>query len=191
MGGEPKQLQQKWEPVLRPELRENKGPERVGEREFVRHGPDIKIVPARGKHCRSIARRMRVADVTEVWRAGRVGPVTALRRSMRQSTAFTVLMDGRPEIMYGAGDLNVLAGVGGVWLLGTDAITRNWRWFLRATAEGLPALFSRHEVLRNAVDRENAASLRWLKWLGATFLMEIDVHGHPFVLFEMRKRRDV
>ena len=186
-----KQFQQKWEPVLRPELRQDKETERVGEREFVRHGPEIEIVPARGKHCRSIGRRLRASDRLEVRRSGRLGPVAALRQSMANSDAFTVLIDGRPEIMYGVGDLNVLAGIGGVWLLGTDAITRNWRWFLRATAEGLPSLFGRHEVLRNAVDRENAASLRWLKWLGATFLMEIDVHGHPFVLFEMRKRRDV
>ena len=130
---------------------------------------------------------MRAADVTEVWRAGRVGPATALRRSMRQSTAFTVLIDGRPEIMYGVGDLNVLAGIGGVWLLGTDAITRNWRWFLRATAEGRHGLFGRHDVLRNVVDRENAASIRWLSWLGATFPGAIDIDGHPFVLFELRK----
>ncbi|PIO96613.1 hypothetical protein [Pleomorphomonas carboxyditropha] len=152
---------------------------------------EVEIVPARGKHCRSIARRMRAADVAEVWRSGRLGPVAALRRSMDNSTAFTVLIDGRPEIMYGVGDLNVLAGIGGVWLLGTDAITRNWRWFLRATAEGLPGLFTRHEVLRNVVDRDNAASIRWLGWLGAAFLGDIDIHGHPFVLFELRRRRDV
>lgn len=152
---------------------------------------DIEIVPALAAHCQSIGERLRLSDEVEVWRAGRVGPVEALRRSMNQSTAFTVLIDGQPEIMYGVGDLDVLAGVGGVWLLGTDAITCNWRWFLRATAEGLPSLFTRHTVLRNAVDRDNLPSLRWLKWLGATFLMEIDVHGHPFILFEMRKRSDV
>lgn len=187
MAVEAEQLQQKWEPVLRPALRERKETQRVGEREFVRHVPDIEIVPARGKHCRSIGRRMRTFDVVEIWRAGRLGPVEALRQSMRNSEAFTVLIDGRPEIMYGVGDLNVLAGVGGVWLLGTDAISRHWRWFLRATAEGLPGLFTRHTVLRNAVDRDNVASLRWLKWLGAAFLTEVDVHGHPFIVFELRK----
>lgn len=148
---------------------------------------DIKIVPARGKHCRSVGRRLRESDRLEVQRSGRLGPVEALRQSMRNSDAFTVLIDGRPEIMFGVGDLNVLAGVGGVWLLGTDAITRNWRWFLRATAEGRQSLFTRHTVLRNVVDRENEASLRWLSWLGATFLGAIDINGHPFVLFEMRK----
>ncbi|MCM5557366.1 hypothetical protein [Pleomorphomonas sp. JP5] len=151
----------------------------------------MRIVPARGKHCRSIGRRMRESDRLEVQRSGRLGPVEALRQSMRNSDAFTVLIDGRPEIMYGVGDLDVLAGVGGAWLLGTDAITENWRWFLRATAEGLPGLFTRHRVLRNVVDRDNTASLRWLKWLGAEFLGDIDIHGHPFVLFEMRKRGDV
>lgn len=148
---------------------------------------DIEIVPANAEHCQSIGGRLRPSDEAEVWRAGRLGPVEALHRSMSQSTAFTVLMDGQPEIMYGVGDLNVLAGIGGVWLLGTDAISRNWRWFLRATAEGLPGLFTRHTVLRNAVDRDNAASLRWLKWLGATFLTEVDVHGYPFIVFELRK----
>ncbi|WP_026792985.1 hypothetical protein [Pleomorphomonas oryzae] len=148
---------------------------------------DIEIVPACAAHCQSIGERLRLSDEVEVWRAGRVGPVEALRRSMSQSTAFTVLIDGQPEIMYGVGDLDVLAGIGGVWLLGTDAIARNWRWFLRATAEGLPSLFTRHTVLRNAVDRDNFPSLRWLKWLGATFLTEVDVHGYPFIVFELRK----
>ena len=185
MGAE--KFQQKWEPVLRPELREDKQTERVGERQFVRHVPEIKIVPARGKRCCSIGRRLRESDRLEVRRSGRLGPVEALRQSMRNSNAFTVLIDGRPEIMYGVGDLNVLAGVGGVWLLGTDAITRNWRWFLRATAEGRQSVFGRHQVLRNVVDSENVASIRWLRWLGATFPGVIDIHGHPFVLFELRK----
>lgn len=134
---------------------------------------------------------MRKADEIEVWRSSRRSPIDALRHSMRHSDAFTVIINGRPEIMYGVGDINVLAGIGCVWLLGTDAIAENWRWFLHATAKGRDALFTRHDVLRNAVDRENETSIRWLRWLGAEFLGDIDVNGHPFVLFEMRRHRNV
>lgn len=149
---------------------------------------DIQIVPARGKHCRSIARRMRAADVAECKAMAGLSPFVGLRLSMKRSRAFTALYDGRPEAMFGTSDLNVLAGIGSVWLLGTDTVECHPREFLRLSAEWRPKLFERYSVLRNAVSESNAASLRWLKWLGADFLRRIEVGGQTFVLFELRKQ---
>jgi len=148
---------------------------------------DIEIVPARGKHCRSIGRRMRAADVAECRAMAGLTPLAGLRLSMKRSRAFTALYDGRPEAMFGTSDLNVLAGVGSVWLLGTDEVERHPRDFLRLSTEWRPKLFDRYCVLRNVVAEDNAASIRWLKWLGADVFEPISVGGKPFVLFEMRK----
>lgn len=106
---------------------------------------------------------------------------------MKQSRAFTGLYDGRPEVMFGTSDLNVLAGIGSAWLLATDMVEQHPREFLRFSLTWRPKLFERYSVLRNVVSVDNAASIRWLTWLGAVFSEPISVGGKPFVLFEMRK----
>ncbi|WP_370677534.1 hypothetical protein [Pleomorphomonas sp. PLEO] len=148
----------------------------------------VEFVPARGKHCRSIGRHMRAADAAECRAMGVFSPIGALRYSMRNSDATTALFDGRPAAMFGTRSLNVLAGVGCVWLLGTDDLLIHRKAFLRASVRGRHKLFERYSVLRNVVSTHNEASVRWLTWLGAEFAPDtIDVRGVPFVLFELRK----
>jgi len=148
----------------------------------------VEFVPARGKHCRSIGRRMRAADAAECRAMGRFSPIGALAYSMRNSDAITALLDGRPVAMFGTREINVLAGVGCVWLLGTDDLLVHRKAFLRESLKWRPQLFTRYSVLRNVVSLNNQASLRWLRWLGAEFAPEtLDVGGLPFVLFELRK----
>ncbi len=147
----------------------------------------IDIVPARGKHCRSIAKRMRAADVAECKAMAGLSPFDGLRLSMKRSRAFTVVIDGRPEAMFGTSDLNVLVGLGSVWMLGTDEVDRQPKALLRLSPKWVAKLFARYDVLRNVVSVDNSASIRWLKWLGATFSDPITVGGTSFVLFELRK----
>jgi len=153
--------------------------------------PVVRFVPARGKHVDRIAKRMRPADVAECRAMAGLSARAGLKRSMQNSQAWAVLVNGRPEAMFGTSDLNVLAGVGSAWFLGTGEVDRHPKEFLRLSREWLPKLFSRYCVLRNVVAVDNSASIRWLKWLGAEFSPPIDVGGVPFVLFELRKPRDV
>lgn len=107
---------------------------------------------------------------------------------MLRSTTYTILVDGRPEAMFGTSDINVLAGIGSIWMLGTDVVDQHPRELLRLSPEWVAKLFARYEVLRNVVSRDNRASIRWLKWLGAEFSAPLEVGGQAFVLFELRKR---
>ena len=134
---------------------------------------------------------MRAADVAECRAMADLSPIEGLWRSMVRSSAFTILVDGRPEAMFGTSALNILAGIGSVWMLGTDVIDQHPRELLRLSPEWVAKLFTRYEVLRNVVSCDNCASIRWLKWLGAEFSEPFDIGGVPFVLFEMRKPRDV
>lgn len=153
-----------------------------------RSGVDIQIVPARAAHIRSIAKRMRKADCDEIAAASGKTPAEALIYSLRKSSfAWTAMINGRPEVMFGIGDLNVLAGVGAPWLLGTDAVERNYVAFLRQSVEFRDQLLRRYPVMRNFVSDDNRASKRWLKWLGFTLSDPVDMRGHPFRLFELRQ----
>lgn len=147
---------------------------------------EIAIVPARPGHIGEIARRMRRADREEVFAASGRSPISALSFSYRHSSlTWTALFDGRPEVMWGVGDINILTGIGAPWLLGTDAVEENFRAFLRISRDWPAQLLSRYRLLRNVVDARNAVSLRWLEWLGFRLFEPVEINGHPFRLFEM------
>ena len=148
---------------------------------------EISVVKAEPAHIRTIARRMRSADREEVFAASGKSPVQALVYSLRKSSvAYTAIIDGRPELMFGVGDLNILAGIGAPWLLGTDAVERHHVAFLRGSRDWLDQLLRRYSILRNFVDDRNKVSIRWLQWLGFRLLDPVDMGGHQFRLFELR-----
>lgn len=152
-------------------------------------GPDIRVIPARPEHLRTIARRMRKADRDEVFAASGKSPREALAYSMRRSAAaWTGLIDGKPEVMFGVADLNVLTQTGAPWLLGTDAVEEHYVAFARRSIRFRDQLLARYAVLRNFVDVRNETSIRWLEWLGSSFSEPVEIRGHAFLLFELRAR---
>ncbi|GAA3112829.1 hypothetical protein GCM10010520_66260 [Rhizobium viscosum] len=147
---------------------------------------EITIIEARPSHIRTIASRMRAADREEVFAASGRSPLSALCFSYRHSSlAWTALFDGRPEVMWGIGDINILTGIGAPWLLGTDAVEKNFRGFLRISKDWPAQLLSHYRLLRNVVDARNAISIRWLEWLGFRLFAPVEINAHPFHLFEM------
>lgn len=147
----------------------------------------IEIVPARASHLRIIAANMRQADRDEVAASSGRSPLSALSYSFRHSRwCWVALIDGKPEVIFGVGDLNILGRVGAPWLLGSDAIWQHRKEFMRRSAWWRDQLLARYSVLRNVVDCRNSASIRWLGWLGFRFSQPFDLRGHPFMLFEMR-----
>ena len=146
----------------------------------------IEVIPARASHLRRIAAVMRQADRDEIRAASGRSPLSALSCSFRKSRhAWVVLIDGQPEVIFGVGDLNILAGVGAPWLLGSDTIWQNRREFMRGSRQVLDQMLGMYSTLRNVVDCRNSASIRWLGWLGFRFSQPFDLRGHPFMLFEM------
>lgn len=152
--------------------------------------PILEIVPAGMDHVASIAARMRQADVDEVWASSRSTPHQALMFSLQRSTeAWTAMLDGRPEVMFGVARISVLGGTGIAWLLGTDTAAEHSRLFVRQSAEWRGKLLERYDVLRNFVSDQNEVSVRWLRWMGAVFSdpAPIGVDGELFRLFELRR----
>lgn len=149
--------------------------------------PLIEVIPAKASHVRTIAKRMRKSDADEVMAASGKSPGAALVYTLRKSTkAWTALVDGRPEVMFGVVDISILAGVGAPWLLGTDAVEKHYVAFLRQSVWFRSQLLSDYSVLKNFVDVRNKASIRWLKWLGFSFHDPFEYRGYTFRLFELR-----
>lgn len=151
---------------------------------------EVEIVPAAMDHVATIAARMRPADVAEVLASSGKSPHEALMFSLQRSAqAWTALVDGQPEVMFGVADLNVLTRLGAPWLLGTDAVERNYRLFLRQSLSWREQLSGRYSVLRNFVDDRNEVSKRWLAWMGFTLFDPVPagVNGEMFRMFEMRR----
>lgn len=147
----------------------------------------IEIVPAKPSHIRTIASRMREADRDSALAGSGRSPIAALTFSYRKSACcWTAILDGRPELMWGVGEISASAGVGAPWLLGTDAVEENFRAFLRASYEWPSQLLRQYPVLRNFVDARNTVSVRWLEWLGFRLLDPVEFRGHQFRIFEMR-----
>jgi len=151
-------------------------------------GMKIEIVRAEREHLEPIAANMRAADAQEVWAASRESPLAALEDSYQKSSfAYTGLVGGEPVGMFGVGDVNILAGVGAPWLLGTDGMMKiPKRLFLERSRLMVEGWRARYRLLSNYVDGRNTVSIRWLKWLGFEFREDVVMNGVKFYRFEMR-----
>lgn len=116
---------------------------------------------------------LRNADMLELIEAN-LAPALALSMglAMSQPSAFTVTVDGVPAAMFGvcpdARYPHANAGV--VWLLGTDRLLKIRRQFLRESLRWIDDIASHYSVLGNSVHCDNLVHIRWLKWLGFTFI---------------------
>ncbi len=149
----------------------------------------FQIVPATLDHAADVAERMRDADRAEVYAASGVTPLRSLEYSVgRSEVSYAVEFDGRAEIMFGVGAINILAGIGAPWLLGTDMVEREFRQFLRGSLWWRGQMLKRYPILRNMVDDRNTVSKRWLRWLGfrLTDPVRMGFENRPFRLFELR-----
>lgn len=139
----------------------------------------IEIVPARVTHIGPIATRMRAIDVLECSVFGHT-PKQALRLGLMGSTlAWTALVHGRPEAMFGASTISLLDGTGRPWMLMTDEAGRHHRALVRLGRIYTEALHRHYVQLHNWVHADNASSIRWLSRLGFGVGGVEVVRGHP------------
>lgn len=139
----------------------------------------IEIVPARLSHVGPIALAMRDIDRLECMVWGH-SPKEALRNGLMASTvAWTALIDGKPQAMFGASTVSFLDGIGRPWLLMTDEAVRHQKSLVRLGRIYTDAIHRHYAHLENWVHCDNAAAIRWLSRLGfAVGGVEV-IRGHP------------
>ncbi|MGH6746392.1 hypothetical protein [Novosphingobium sp.] len=90
---------------------------------------------------------------------------------------------GEPFAIYGAAP-TALPGVGSIWFLGTDGVTRYGRSVARRTVPMIQKMHETYPVLWNHIDTRNTVSMRWLRWSGFKLLGDHTApSGHLFHLF--------
>jgi hypothetical protein len=139
----------------------------------------IEIVPARFTHVGPIATRIREIDRIECMVFGH-SPKEALRNGLMASTiAWTALVDGRPEAMFGASTISLLDNTGRPWMLMTDDAMKHQKALVRLGRIYTDAIHRHYTRLENWVHCDNAAAIRWLSRLGfAVGGVEV-IRGHP------------
>jgi len=154
---------------------------------------NVQLRPCRDRDAELVGARMRDADRAEVWASNRLDPIPALRLSSRYSEdAWTVTVNGIPEVMLGVYRTSTLPSQGSPWLLGTDAVTKYPRQLVAGARHLVPELIVKYKVLKNAVDDRNDVSKRFLLWLGFRLgdPFPVGLAGDLFRPFEMRLGED-
>ncbi len=149
----------------------------------------ITITLAAPSHIGPIATRMREIDRIECAAMGH-SPKQALRSGLALSDpAWTALVDGRAEAMFGLVVTSALGGEGRPWLLGSDAVYAHPRAMLRAAPRFLAAMFDATPRLSNLVAADNARAIRLLRRWGFTIDKEMTMISNiAFRLFHAERR---
>lgn len=114
---------------------------------------------------------LRDQDVQEL-RALKITPRAALEHGLEYSEpeCMTVVVDDKAVAMFGVAPQD---NHGIIWLLGTPGLLKISRQFLRESRYWLDQVTMGYDLVGNIVHKDNTISIRWLKWLGFTFLRRV------------------
>lgn len=115
-----------------------------------------------------VALNARGADVQEVYRATGLSVLSAMRYSAEVSDEVNVIRDNDcvPFCIYGCASDPEVEGGGIPWMIATDRLKKNRRYFHWVAVNWHKHLLKEYTSLANYADDENTQSLRWLASLG-------------------------
>jgi hypothetical protein len=138
----------------------------------------------------ALAAFMRQADHDEVVASHGPDVLATLDHALRISTHALTVLDAKGCLacVMGTAPINMAAGIGCPWMLGTYVLDRLPRTLMRVSRRYFDEVARVYPVLENYVDVRNTASIRLLAWLGCSFdePQPYGVSGLPFMRFELR-----
>ena len=138
---------------------------------------------------RIVADSMRAEDVAEVKAHSGLDPDQALLLSYFHSEPCLSIVSRHGDVIGMWGVVPQEDRTGRIWMLGTDAMLddlQDRRTFLRQSKEVLRELHHQFILLFNEVDARNTVHIRWLRWMGFTFVRyrpNYGTEGRPFYEF--------
>ena len=150
--------------------------------------------PSEFEDCAILAPKMRQKDAQEVWHSCGESPLGALETSFNLSAVGevnTIIADDG-EVIGMFGVVSHPNGVGTPWLLASDRLPEVAREFVPQSKKWVENMLEKHDVLYNYVFAENTISIRWLKWLGFSFIKKEENFGaNPAPFYEFAKAKGV
>lgn len=129
-------------------------------------------------------------DCREVYYSHGFTPDEAIKNSLDKSlVSFTVLIDDKPEIIFGINPVSVLGNTAIIWMLSSERISDINIRFARYCKRYVSWFFTFYPLLFNYVSVDNRKSKIWLTKLGAKFEepKNYGLHNKPFMRFEFKR----
>lgn len=129
----------------------------------------IRIEAPQAAYVQHVIENLRSCDRDEIFAATGHEPAMEIEKALaRPGRHYCALIGREPIALYGVADMNGFSRIGSPWLVGTDAVARHGRSFLRQSRRNIGLINEGYDYLVNMVDRRNTASILWLQWLGFT-----------------------
>jgi hypothetical protein len=145
--------------------------------------PSVEIVEAHPDHADYLAPRLRAGDKMECRCMGKK-PREALEEAFKYDLATLTALnnEGKPVAMFGVGEAESTPYI---WMLGTDELSKTCKKdFVKYSKQWVEELLKiTGGAAGNYVYKYNRPAVRWLRWVGADFIGEIEFNKEPFYKF--------
>lgn len=138
--------------------------------------------PATPEDVMHVAWNLRDADRRELEANGWRNPLKCLEMGWQLSDPCYVMVGryGLPFGLFGAIPDPDHATEASVWMMATDGLTHEALAFARHSRKIVAGWGDKYTLMHNAVDARNTVHVKWLKWLGFTFLNTVTRNNVPF-----------
>lgn len=145
-------------------------------------------IPTTPEHLILLAEEMREDDIRELADGSGETPMEALQKGFRVSTKCLSIFNDDDELVFVCGIAPSVFDplVGHPWLLATHRLDGMKKTFLKHSREYLQFLGEGFPLLMNCCDKRNKTHIKWLRWLGFSFIREhprFGVGSVPFLEF--------
>jgi len=142
---------------------------------------ECSIRPSNLEDLKSLSENLRTEDAKEITAQSGASPKGGLLYSYFMSKPCLTTVSRHGHVMSMGGVVPEGKDVGRIWLLGCqsmfdDAIDK--RWFLRQSKKTLDDMQNKYSLLFNVVDARNELHVKWIQWLGFTFIKK-HLHWGP------------
>jgi hypothetical protein len=148
---------------------------------------DKLLTPTTVEDVEYIAPKLRTADKNECQAATGKEPLDVLLSSLEIGDLTLTLRTPQGERVGLCGVVaSHLDNAGIIWMCATDDIYQHQMTFLRNSKAALAKLSQGYTVLFNCVDARNTVHMKWLDWMGFTFINKHETYGaesRPFYEF--------
>ena len=135
--------------------------------------------------CIYLAENLREDDYREIKAVTGLPPLLSLLTGLKSSQVPLVICDNQGKVVAMLGVVpNGL--IGSIWMVGTPDLKRISVSFLKNCQDVFTVLKNNFSILHNYVDARNELHIRWLRWMGFSFIKKHQSYGieqKPFYEF--------